>query len=143
MSMRSRFPGLHVRPRHNHRAPSGYAMCFDGVRISSRYHFLDIPIKKKSVVLTSGHRVEDVESESGLKQLLQAVFSEADHKIRESEDFTSTRLYEMCICELFFVAAQLLQMKSSFRLGSLLDKFDQFWERVAEAVNAPIGRWTM
>ena len=94
------------------------------------------------MVLTTGHRVEDVESESGLKALFQAVFSETQHEIQESKDFTSTRLYEMCVCELCHVAAQLLQMRSSLRLALLLDKFNQFWDRVAEA-DAPIGKWTM
>ena len=93
--------------------------------------------QNRSVTLTTGYEV-DLEDEEGLEHLFNAIIGEVTTRFEDTEEFSERGfgiVYDICICELHFVAGQLYQMGSGINIKMLLDEFGVQWDRVAEKLN--------
>ena len=92
----------------------------------------------RKVTLTTGYEI-DLEDEEGLEHLFNAIIAETTRKIKDEEGFSAREfgiVYDVCICELHFVAGQLYHMGSGINIKKLLDEFCVQWDRVAEKLNS-------
>ncbi len=88
----------------------------------------------RKVTLTTGYEV-DLEDEEGLEHLFNAIIGEVTTRLRDTEEFSEKGfgiVYDVCICELHYLAGQLQHMGSGIRIEKLLDEFGVQWDRVAE-----------
>lgn len=90
--------------------------------------------RSRKVVLTTGYEV-DVAQEEGLEHLFSAVLGEVMTRLKETEAVSDrfwATVYDVCICELHYIAGQLLHLGSGMHIGFLLDEFGVQWDRISE-----------
>lgn len=92
----------------------------------------------RKVTLTTGYEI-DLEDEEGLEHLFNAIIGEVTTRLEDTEEFSEKGfciIFDVCICELHFVAGQLHHMGSGIDIKKLLDEFRVQWNRVAEKLNS-------
>ena len=92
----------------------------------------------RKVYLTTKYEI-DLEDEEGLEHLFNATIGEILERYKNTDEFSKRGfgiVYDMCICELYYVAGQLRHMGSGLDTGMLLDEFKAQWDRVAEKLDS-------
>ena len=96
-------------------------------------------VKKTNRILTlsTGYEV-DLADTDGLEHLFNAIVRGVITRLKDTEGFSVkgfSIVYDVCICELHYVAGQLHHMGSSIDIRKLLDEFGVQWDRLAEKFN--------
>lgn len=92
---------------------------------------------KRIVTLSTGYKI-DIENIDGLEHLFNAIIGEVLIRLKNTEEFSERGfgvVYDVCICELHFVAGQLYHIGSSLDIQKLLDEFGVQWDRIAGKLN--------
>lgn len=93
--------------------------------------------KEFTVVLTKGYEVS-LGKEEDFAHLFNAIIGEVmtgyDSAGETNEQAFGT-IFNLCICELHFVAGQLLQLGEQIDMLELLEGFRLCWDQLAEQVN--------
>lgn len=91
----------------------------------------------RKITLTTGYEV-NLDNVDGLEHLFNAVFGEVITRLKNTMEFSERGyglVYDVCICELHFIAGQLHNMQSTIDLNMLLDEFGVHWDMIAKKVN--------
>ena len=88
----------------------------------------------REVTLTTGYQV-NLEDEAGLEHLFHAIIGEVITRLEDTDEFSQKGfgiVYDICLCELHFVAGQLYHMGSQIDIAMLIDEFAVQWDRIAK-----------
>lgn len=88
---------------------------------------------ERIVELSTGYEVSLSEAD-GLEHLFNAIFGETLSRLKDTAAFKEqgpALLYDVCICELHFIAGQLRLMHSTINVPFLIEQFGVQWDRIA------------
>lgn len=91
----------------------------------------------RKITLTTGYEV-DLASSDGFEHLFNTVFGEVLARLKDTKEFSErgfALVYDVCICELHFIAGQLHNMQSTIDINMLLDEFSVHWDMIAKKIN--------
>ncbi len=88
---------------------------------------------RRVVTLTTGYVVQLDEAE-GLEHLFSAIIGEVLIRLEHSPEFRDrgfALIFDVCLCELHFIAGQLYALGSAMDAPFLLDEFGVHWDSIA------------
>jgi hypothetical protein len=97
--------------------------------------------KSKSIELTNGVEV-DLAEENGLQLLYHTVFGECFRVLRNTPPFRRNgflTIYISCIHELYYIAGQLLHLRSDLDIARLESEFMTFWDDMRREIISGIS----
>ena len=100
---------------------------------------------KDSVFLTTGYEIP-LDDKGWRRHLYKAAFGEntevlhAERKKGDLDGKAWGEVYDLCICEMFYVAGQLRAMGRPAPLPKLLSQFNKFWNWLTTATSKKTQR---